>query len=201
MKLKDLKNLIKKPYFDRLDLDFLEEKVYNYQISLWKKNEEIVRLKRGLYVFSDQKKDLSSKEVAFLIYQPSYISLEYALSYYKIIPEAVFAITSVSTKATRKFSNDFGVFLYSKIKANLFFGYKSYQIENGKYLLATPEKALLDYLYLNLGKIENEDDIEEIRINYEELGKLITKKRFRECLKEFKIKKLNKIANIILQKC
>lgn len=201
MKLKDLKNIIKKPYFDKLDLDFLKKKVYSYQLSVWKKKEEIEHLKRGIYVFCDQRENLSPKEVAFLIYQPSYISLEYALSHYGIIPEVVFGITSMSTKTTRKFSNKFGSFFYRKIKTNLFFGYEPYQTKYGKYLLATPEKALLDYLYLNLGKINNEDDIEEIRINYNELRSVINKNRFKKYLKEFKIKKLDRIANIILKKC
>ncbi|MFO7807710.1 MAG: hypothetical protein R6V40_04830 [Candidatus Moraniibacteriota bacterium] len=203
MKFQEFKKSIEKPYFNRMDINFLKnkEEIFDYQISYWQKNGEIKRIKRGLYVFSEREDELSPQEVAFILYEPSYISLEYALSHYGIIPETVFNITSVSTRKTRKFSTEFGVFPYRKIKPSLFFGYEVRETEYGKYLLAEPEKALLDYLYLNLGKINTEDDIEEIRINYGELGKIINKSKFKKYLKEFNIKKLNRISNIILQKC
>jgi hypothetical protein len=201
MKLKELKKTIGRPYFSRADMNLLGDKVFDYQISFWQKNHEIERLKRGVYIFSEEKEKVSAEEIAFILYEPSYISLEYALNHYGIIPEAVFNVTSVTTKTTRKFSNDFGLFSYRSIKPGLYFGYNVHQTDYGKYLLAMPEKALLDYVYLNLGKINNERDVEEIRINYDRLSELISKKKIKDYLKEYKIKKLDRIINLILKKC
>ncbi|MBU1894214.1 MAG: hypothetical protein KJ983_00170, partial [Candidatus Omnitrophica bacterium] len=78
---------------------------------------------------------------------PSYISLEYALTFYKVIPETVYTITSVTTKATREFTVSDIIYKYNKIRKDLFFGYEPIEKDNALILMATPEKALVDYLY------------------------------------------------------
>jgi hypothetical protein len=126
--------------------------------------------------------------------------MESALSIYGLIPEMIFAITSLSAKANRKVQNDFGLFIYRHINSRLFFAYIPIETKFGKYLLAEPEKALLDYFYLNLGKINNIDDIKELRINTYELSKL-NKAKIKKYLKVFKIKKLEKMINLLLSLC
>lgn len=77
---------------------------------------------------------------------PSYISLEYALSYHNLIPERVYQVTSITSKKTTEFENAFGVFTYHNLKPGLFFGYRGTEDENGlQVLIAEKEKALLDY--------------------------------------------------------
>lgn len=78
------------------------------------------------------------------LYQPSYISLESALSFYSIITQFSYEITAITIKKTKSINIDEKAFSYTKIKPDFFFGYEN----KGEFLIATPEKALLDYLYL-----------------------------------------------------
>jgi len=83
------------------------------------------------------------------------VSLESALSYYSLIPEAVADVTSVSTKKTSRFTNSIGNFVYQRVKPDAFRGYRSYKDEAGlECLIAEPEKAVVDFLYLNLRKFK-----------------------------------------------
>lgn len=198
MKYQDFYKTIKKSYFSRLDIDILGLNVYNCQISLWAKKGYIERIRRGLYVFSDRKDEALLEEMSFLIYEPSYISLEFALSHYGFIPEMVYSITAVTPKTTRKFSNRFGNFIYRKISPSLFFGYQVMETKNGKYLLAEPEKALLDYFYLNSKNINSKEDIEGLRLNCEIVKNTIDRKKLEFYLKKFDSKKMQKILKIIL---
>ena len=82
-----------------------------------------------------------------------------------MIPEEVGQLTSVTTLKTAKFQNDFGTFHYQNVKTPLFFGYEIKTMQNGHGLLfATPEKALLDLLYLN-PFYKTEQDMEELRLD------------------------------------
>lgn len=86
--------------------------------------------------------------IAKEIYSPSYVSLEYALSIYGLIPERVVDVTSVTTKKPIEFKNKLGVFIYQHIKENCFTGFIEKEDENGLvYFIATPEKAVADFLY------------------------------------------------------
>ncbi|MCL4386234.1 MAG: hypothetical protein M1326_07975 [Cyanobacteria bacterium] len=98
-------------------------------------------MKKGLYIFSDVQID--KVEIAKYLYSPSYISLEYALNIYGIIPDVPFSITMVTTKTSRSFNTPFGQFIYHKIKREAFFGFDIAT------LIAEKEKALVDYLYFN----------------------------------------------------
>lgn len=108
----------------------------------------IIRVKKGLYIFGkDHRKAPYSREVlANLIYGPSYISLEYALQYYGLIPERVEALTSVTLGRSRKFYTPIGLFLYRKIPLEAFrTGMDRVEMDDGRsFLIALPEKALAD---------------------------------------------------------
>lgn len=95
----------------------------------------------------------TEEEVANALYKPSYISFEYALGYYNIIPEMVYQITSATTKPTRLFTVGHNSFAYYTIKKEAYTGYTLAKREERKFYIAEPEKALVDYLYvISLGK-------------------------------------------------
>ena len=122
------------------------------KVQLAEKNGELISLKRGLYMVSpeDTGKNISLGLVANHIYGPSYVSLEYALRHYGLIPEAVYTVTSVTTRHTRTFENSLGRFSYRCVSADWFPIGVTTEVENGvRYMIATPEKALCDTL-LNL---------------------------------------------------
>jgi hypothetical protein len=115
----------------------------------------IIRVKKGLYVFGDDaRQTLYSTEVlANLIYGPSYISLDYAMQHYGLIPERVEAVTSVTTGRSRRFSTPIGLFTYRMIPLRAFqIGMDRIEIGDGRaFLIATPEKALADKIYEDRG--------------------------------------------------
>jgi len=85
-----------------------------------------------------------------MIYGPSYVSLESALSYHGWIPEVVHAVTSVSSKRSKEVKTPLGIFSYAHIPSNKFFaGVARMESENGAFLMATPWRALADYIYVH----------------------------------------------------
>jgi predicted transcriptional regulator of viral defense system len=117
------------------------------------KSGVIVRVKKGLYVFGPKVRQVGicKESLANLIYGPSYISMEYALAYHGLIPERVETITSVTSMRDKKFDTPIGSFTYR------YLGRKKYPHEieqlwvdrQHPILIATPEKALFDYVTLN----------------------------------------------------
>ncbi len=111
----------------------------------------IIRVKKGLYIFGERyrSKPYSREILANLIFGPSYISLDYALQHYGLIPERVETLTSVSTGRSRKFSTPVGLFTYRMIPLQAYrIGMDRIDIGDGRaFLMATPEKALADKLY------------------------------------------------------
>ena len=125
-----------------------------------------IKLRNGLYCLSSTSPN--SFVIANRLYQPSYISLETALSFYGIIPETVYEITSITTKSTRRFQAIEKEFSYTRIKKEFFIGYSFYQQDNEKFLIAEPEKALFDYLYmvsLKKRQLNNRINILKLRKN------------------------------------
>ena len=104
-----------------------------------------LKIRNGLYAL---RTDPPAEEaIANRLYPPSYISFEYALSRYGIIPESVYTITSATTRITREFVVNNKSFAYSRIKKKAYGGYKTDKIGGIIVLIAEPEKALADYLY------------------------------------------------------
>jgi len=149
-----------------------------------------LKLRNNYYMLKDSNPPLYS--IANKLYQPSYISLESALSYYGIIPEVVYTVTSVTTKPTREFKTPKSVFSYQRIKKSVFAGYNSVTIEGKIVLLAQPEKALADYLYFVDLKRTSLND----RLNLRD----IHKGKFLNFLRTFKRKSLlKKVTEIYAQ--
>lgn len=145
----------------------------------WVRKGYLVRLRQGYYAFPEYRE--STDYVLYfanIIYKPSYISLQTALSFHGIIPEAVPIVTSVTTLKTKIFSNDFGEYSYKNIKPDLMFGYDLREMEGGRRIMfATPEKALTDLLYLypfynterELGELRLDESFMEHHFNAERL--------------------------------
>lgn len=134
--------------------------------SRWNKKRLIIRLRQGLYTFPEYKtKPNFNFFAANRMYRPSYISLHSALSFYGLIPEAVFQTTSVSTLKTTSFENDLGAFVYKTISAKLMYGYSSQKMDAERYfLMACPEKAIIDLLYF-YPEYNSEKEILELRFD------------------------------------
>jgi len=177
-----------------LDPDFREPTLND-----WLNNGWIKRIRRFWYAdssFNPQGNDYFF--IANKIYSPSYISLESALSHYGFIPETTLQITSVSTRKTNLFDTQYGVFSYQSIKNNLYFGYEVIENNDRPFTLATPEKAILDYLYLH-SEISSMEDFEGLRFNTEIINSTIDKEKFDTYLNQFDNLELNNRANILLE--
>lgn len=105
----------------------------------------LVKLRNGLYCLADSLP--SDLAIANRLYEPSYISLEFALAYYHLIPEATYVITSATSRPTRTLSAASKTFEYHRIKQRAFTGYEPVRVEDEVVLMAIPEKAFVDYLY------------------------------------------------------
>ena len=119
MEIDDLRKRVNGEEFDyQMVMDVLHD--YHKpraKIGAWLKNKTLLRVKKGLYVFGEAvaKRPYSREILANLIYGPSYISLDYALHYYGLIPERVETVTSCTLGRGRLFSTPVGRFLYRHI--------------------------------------------------------------------------------------
>ena len=139
-----------------------QEGTLRVQVSIWKKKGLIRSLRKGLYILSPEERhwEPSLFYLANQIFSPSYVSLESALAYHGLIPEFVATTTSVTVRKTCRFENDFGVFTYQRVIPNGFDGFESIrESEKVSALVATPEKAVVDFLYLrvNLAQFKKPD--------------------------------------------
>ena len=196
MKFLELKNELKDfTIFSLNEIKNIEPDFYRPRLNEWQDKGYIKKIIRGYYLFSDLE---ISEEILFKIanriYSPSYISLESALSYYHLIPESVYSITSISTRKTNRFTTSIGEFIYRTLKPTLFFGYELTKF-NGKYLkIASIEKALLDYFYLH-PDIETEQDFDSLRINQEMFFKQMSHLKLTNFLEKYNQKKLTRRMN------
>lgn len=120
----------------------------NDKISSWINKGVLTPLSRGIYVISKELFGVSPEKVvvANILYGPSYISLEYALSYYGAIPERVEEVTSVTNMRSTIKKTILGVFSYTHIPQKWFSkGIRNIKTDSGQYFyIGTPEKVLCD---------------------------------------------------------
>jgi len=136
---------------------FPEIKCKHNKVSALEKKGDLIRLKQGLFVLHPNLTGqlLSTELVANYIYGPSYISLQYALRFYGLIPERVYTVTSMTTRHSRVFYNSLGRFEYVHVDEKAFpIGVRAVTMDNATFLIASPEKALCDLIanisHLNL---------------------------------------------------
>jgi predicted transcriptional regulator of viral defense system len=142
----------------------------------------IRRVANGKYLFMFG--NPSDFEVANYIVSPSYISFESALSFYGILSQFPYSITSVTTKKSVKNVFDDKEYEYSHIDKKFYFSY----IKKDRFLIATPEKALIDQLYFTAKKLKSSTFLDELDL------KSIDKKYFYDILKKYDYTPLKRLA-------
>ena len=167
-------------------------------LTRWQRQGLIVKLRQGFYAF--QEVCAQPNFALFLsnfIYKPSYVSLHTALAFYGIIPEAVTQITAVSSLKTAAFWNTVSQFSYQKIKPGLFFGYEQKPFGNRTINIASPEKAILDLLYLypfyNTGS-----EIEGLRFDEDYMRNELDFEKLASFLERFENKELAKRVGLVM---
>ncbi|MFH1197435.1 MAG: hypothetical protein V1720_17175 [bacterium] len=178
--------------FSLNDIKKLKEKVYHHRLIEWQKTGYIIRIANGIYVFAETNiNEFVLYYLANRIYEPSYVSLESALSYYSFIPESVYSITSVTAKKTTSFKSPMASFTYRKIRNVLMFGYELQRKDNFVFKIAEPEKAILDFFYFN-PHLSSPDNFLEMRFNLISFDEKIDKEKLLNYLSLFGNTRLNK---------
>ncbi|MBI4353659.1 MAG: hypothetical protein HY595_00335 [Candidatus Omnitrophica bacterium] len=118
-----------------------------FLVHRYAKRGVLVKLRNGLYSLADHPP--SELAVANRLYEPSYLSFEWALSYYHLIPETTYVITSATSRPTRVLTALDKTFEYHRVKASAFTGYEPVKVGGETVLIATPEKALVDSVYFS----------------------------------------------------
>lgn len=139
-------------------------------------SKKVSRLKHGIYVISEpyNMQTLNNYEAAQWLYGTSYISFESALSFYGLIPESVYTITSATTKRSAEFETDVGKFAFVKVpKKKFLLNVSRLEQETGTYYIAKPFKALADLIFEKKKIWKTQLDLEaDMRIEIVELKKL-----------------------------
>jgi hypothetical protein len=183
---KMIKEYAEAPITRHLILELLSDyQSPNDKISELLKSKELISIRRGLYITGPEM-DLPTPEpflIANHLRGPSYVSLESALSYWNMIPERAYEISSVTLKTSKLYKTPVGRFSYQQLKVP----YYSYGIKNIAYspkqtmLVASPEKAVCDKvvltpkIYLRSIKQTREFLMEDLRMDNEVLSTLDTK--------------------------
>jgi predicted transcriptional regulator of viral defense system len=181
--IEDLRKRVPNEEFDyQILLDVLKEyERPRDKITALLKRKDIIRVKKGIYIFGERyaRRPFSREVLANMILGPSYVSLDYALHYYGLLPERVETVTSVTSGRNKQFSTPVGLFTYRGIPRNAYpAGIDQVEIEGRRFFIATPEKALCDKLYDSRGtNIRSRSALKEylsmsLRIDVEELQKL-----------------------------
>lgn len=178
--------LLEKAPSEELDYGFVMECLKSYKQPRVKLNHllrigALIRVKKGIYIFGSRfaRNPYSSEVLANMIYGPSYVSLEWACQYYRLIPEKVTTVTSVTTQRSRQFQTPLGLFSYNHLPVQVFPVGVTLVAFSGKQhaLIATKEKALADLLVLRRGAFSSMKHFQEIlfedlRVEEEDLSSL-----------------------------
>ena len=136
------------------------------RLSRWVKAGKLIQLTKGLYTLAEPYRKVTPHPfvLANAIKKASYVSLQSALGYYGMIPEHVPTVTSVTTQRPERVETLLGQFAFRHIKKSWFHSYQQIDFGSGqRAFIATPEKALLDLVYLTPGA-DNYDFLTELRL-------------------------------------
>lgn len=114
------------------------------------KNGDLIRLKNGFFVIAEKiaKEPVPFAQIGNLLYGPSYLSYEWALSYYGLIPEGVYVVSSACAAKSKSFKTPLGTFDYFYLNHERYaVGIQQEKNQSGHFLIATPEKALADLIH------------------------------------------------------
>lgn len=186
--------------FSTRDINKMFPQMNKMNLVRWQKKEYLTKIINGWYCFNQT---YENENIVWLtanrVRQPSYISLHTALSYYSIIPEAVYTTTSVTTNKTVHYNTHPGNFSYHSISPGLYgFGQKliDYSGKSSdatilprKLLIAEPEKAVLDFFYL-FPYYRSEKELRDLRFDPETISGMNNEKLY-QYLDRFENKALN----------
>lgn len=207
--MKEILDAIETPY---VDAQTLLAHLKDYQkprdwIANMVKKGALLRLKNGFFLITSRfirgKVDYPYEQIANLLYGPSYVSLEWALSFYNLIPERVSMITSVTTGSNRDYSTPIGHFTYRHLSSSRYsvgFAHKEIMGQMGGFLIATPEKALVDWVYFTCKNMNQSELLEDLlegkRIEKGDL-KHLRKNLIETIAKQYKSKIIKELSKII----
>lgn len=168
---------------------------------------ELWRIKNGFFLISSRfirgHKEYPYEQIANLIYGPSYVSLEWALSFYHFIPERVATITNVTIGSSKEFASPIGTFSYRHLGNSRYcigIDQKNIPGQLGKFLIATPEKALADWVFFTCGNINRKELLQDLleakRIELSALQSL-DKEKMEEIAHHYKSAIVRRLSNII----
>lgn len=160
------------------------------QLSRWSRAGKLCSIRRGWYLIEEpyRPRDVSEAVIANTVVQPSYLSLEWALGFHGLIPEAVFNPTSITTGRGVEFTVRDRRYFYHHVQPAFFAGYEKAGHGGDVFIIAGPEKALLDKMYIatRIGKfsldwlrglrLQNLDIIDEGKLK--SLAALVSKPGF-----------------------
>ncbi|MEA2018718.1 MAG: hypothetical protein U9N59_09735 [Campylobacterota bacterium] len=183
MEIIKLRKKIDNEYFSNQTIYNILKEQYrqpNIKINKLVKSGDIISLKKGFYIFGEtyRKERFYKEPISNILYGPSYISFEYALSFYNMIPEYVPSITSAITTRSKSYETSIGSFFYRQIPSRVYdLGITWIGDNNRSFFIASIEKALCDKVYIDKGILfENQKDVFEyleydLRVDIEELLK------------------------------
>lgn len=162
--------------YEILKNSLINYKAKDIKIKRMSDSGEIIKLTKNLY---ETDKSVSGYLVANAIYSPSYLSFDYALAHYGLIPESVYVYTSATFKKgkKKKYKNALGTYTYRDVPAHIYpYGIEIFHEKSYSYAMATPEKALCDKLY-TLKSVKNKKEMfnllfNDLRIDIEALRQL-----------------------------
>lgn len=185
--------------FSITEIRKIDSQFHRRRLNEWQDKGYIKKVVKGYYVFSDLELNENVLfEIANKIHRPSYISLEMALSYYHLIPESIYTITSVSSRRPGKYKTPLADFTYRRVKPELFFGYALLENNGKRFKIATLEKAILDYFYMN-PHLCTQNDFDSLRINAQVLRDQIDEEKIYLYLEKFSQKRLTKRISAFLE--
>lgn len=193
-----------KPYISGVDIHYLLDKTPDSRQAIIKRAIQkgyLIPIRRDLYLIKNAKGSfLDSFEIASIIYGPSYISFESALSYHGWIPEAVRTVTSASVKRAKEFDTPIGVFSYEHIPMKAFsFGVEQRLQGSFTLFIASPMKAIADIIYARRRKWNSLEELsEDLRIEIENFQN-VDKNLLVELIENYPSPRVKKMLNILLK--
>ncbi|HOH29288.1 MAG TPA: hypothetical protein PLC40_06415 [Candidatus Hydrogenedentes bacterium] len=167
----------------------------------------LIRIRKGLYVFGEpyRRGPISREILANLIYGPSYVSVDYALSRYGMIPERVENVTSMTLGARKRFDTPLGTFTYYPLPVHRYTpGILWTEGNGGVFLMAAPEKALVDKVWTDKRfKPARTEEVgryllEDLRMDEEHLFSL-DRERLASIAHAFASRKVNAVTHYLLR--
>lgn len=193
-----------KPYISGIDLHHILDKTADSRQAIIKRAIQkgyLIPIRRDLFLIKNAKRALlNSFEIATIIYGPSYVSFESALSYHGWIPEAVRTTTCASVKRAKEFDTPLGIFSYEHIPIKAFsFGVEQHQQDALTLFIASPVKALADIVYTRKRTWNSINDLsEDLRIEIESFQNS-DRKLLVDLIENYPSPRVKKTLNVLLQ--